>query len=74
MATGGGGKKTALMTEKAAAEYLGISIRTLQAWRVRGGGVRFVKMGKAVRYRPQDLEAWVEAHMCGSTSEFGGAK
>lgn len=40
----------ALLTEKQAAEILNVSHRTLQAWRVRGGGPRFVKMGKSVRY------------------------
>lgn len=57
-----------LLNETKAAEYLGISIRTLQAWRVRGNGPVFVKLGRAVRYRPSDLNAWVDARMAASTS------
>ncbi len=61
----------ALMTEAAAAEFLGMSIRTMQAWRVRGGGPRFAKLSKAVRYRPADLETFVAENMAASTSEAG---
>jgi len=61
----------ALMTEAAAADFLGVSIRTMQAWRVRGGGPRYCKLSKAVRYRPADLEAFVEGNLTNSTSEAG---
>ena len=48
-----------LLNEQQAAETLALSVRTLQAWRVRGGGPRFVKLGRAVRYRPDDLNAFI---------------
>ncbi|WP_428521991.1 helix-turn-helix transcriptional regulator [Roseibium sp.] len=57
-----------LLNETKAAEYLGLSVRTLQAWRVRGGGPTFVKAGRAVRYRPDDLNAWINERMAASTS------
>ncbi|WP_084404752.1 helix-turn-helix domain-containing protein [Pseudovibrio sp. Ad13] len=60
-----------MITEAAAADYLGISIRTIQAWRVRGGGPSYVKMGKSVRYRPSDIQNWIESHLTSSTSEVG---
>ncbi|WP_208981970.1 helix-turn-helix domain-containing protein [Pseudovibrio sp. Ad46] len=63
--------ENALITEAAAADYLGISIRTIQAWRVRGGGPKYVKLGKAVRYRPSDIQVWIESHLTSSTSEVG---
>lgn len=59
---------TNLLNETQAAEYLGLSVRTLQAWRVRGGGPVFVKLGRAVRYRPDDLNAWINERMAASTS------
>ncbi|QDG76717.1 AlpA family transcriptional regulator [Labrenzia sp. PHM005] len=59
---------THLLNETKAAEYLGLSIRTLQAWRVRGEGPVFVKLGRAVRYRPDDLQAWVNDRIAASTS------
>jgi hypothetical protein len=50
----------ALLNETQAAERLNISPRTLQAWRVRGHGPGFVKLGGAVRYRPTDLDAFID--------------
>lgn len=61
-----------LMSEREAAEVLQISVRTLQAWRVKGGGPRYIKIGRSVRYRPCDLEAFVEGNLTTSTSQAGG--
>ena len=49
-----------LVTETQAAEYLGLSTKTLQSWRWRKTGPPYVKLGGAVRYRPEDLEAWLQ--------------
>lgn len=43
-----------------AAEYLGIKIQTLANWRVEGRGPKFYRVGRLVRYRIEDLEAWIE--------------
>jgi predicted DNA-binding transcriptional regulator AlpA len=51
-----------LLTEIRAAEVVSLSVKTLQAWRLRGVGPAYVKAGKAVRYRRADLLAWIEAH------------
>lgn len=48
----------ALLTEVKAADLLSISIRTLQAWRSKGCGPAFVRLGRAIRYRRSDLFAW----------------
>jgi hypothetical protein len=53
-----------LTTQQAAATYLGTTRRTLEAWRLTGSsggraGPVFVKVGRLVRYRPSDLEAFV---------------
>lgn len=61
----------ALLHECDAANFLRVSVRTLQAWRVRGGGPRFCKIGRAVRYRREDLSAWVEGQVRASTSDAG---
>lgn len=58
-----------LVDEVAAAEILQISRRTLQAWRVKGGGPRYVRVGRAVRYSVTDLNSWIEARKASSTSE-----
>jgi hypothetical protein len=52
----------ALLTEVEAADFLRLSVRTLQAWRIRIAGPAFVQVGRAVRYRRCDLIAWIEAN------------
>ena len=59
----------ALLTETQAAEFLQVSPRTLQAWRVRGGGPRYQKLGRAVRYQRRALVEWLEARTRRSTCE-----
>ena len=51
-----------LLTEAQAADVLNLSVRTLQAWRLKGGGPLFVHAGRAVRYRRRDLFAWVNSN------------
>ena len=55
----------------AAADFLGVSARTLEGFRVRGGGPRFVKIGGAVRYRLASLEEYLRQQERGSTSDPG---
>ncbi len=57
-----------LRTEDEAAAFLNLSNRTLQAWRVRGCGPKFRKLGRAVRYRLEDLETFVNENVRRSTS------
>lgn len=51
-----------LLNEVQAADFLKMSIRTLQAWRCRGEGPAFVRAGRAIRYRRSDLIRWIEAN------------
>lgn len=58
------------VTETEAAEILGVARRTLQDWRFRGVGPRYLAYSsRAVRYRLSDLEEWMDAHVRTSTSE-----
>ncbi|MCG8357320.1 MAG: helix-turn-helix domain-containing protein [Kiloniellales bacterium] len=58
--------------ERAAAEFLGLVDRTLQAWRQRGGGPKFYLLSaRCVRYRRVDLREWTEAKTRISTSDTG---
>jgi len=56
------------VTEHDAAEFLGISLKTVQAWRHRGNGPRFAKFGRAVRYNLDELHQWAEAQQHTSTA------
>jgi excisionase family DNA binding protein len=62
------GKPEPLLTENQAAEFLNLSTRTLQAWRIKGGGPRFARLGRAVRYRQADLNEWLESRTLVHTS------
>ena len=44
-----------VMNERDAANFIGLSVATLRAWRYRGKGPRYVKFGRAVRYLEEDL-------------------
>lgn len=58
------------INEKQAAEFLGISVKTLQGYRVKGGGPEFRKFGaKTVRYKFSDLKNWAENRKKKNTSE-----
>lgn len=58
-----------LYTTAEAAKITGFAVSTLEKMRVSGTGPKFVKHTRAVRYRPQDLEAWAAARVVSSTSE-----
>ena len=59
---------TKLLCVKEAAARVGLSKSTLDKLRVSGGGPRFAKLGRTVRYAEADLAAWVEAGKRASTS------
>ena len=61
----------ALLTEKEAAALLHVTVKGVQSWRYRGNGPRFVKVGRCVRYRLEDLQAFVLAALRTSTSDPG---
>jgi len=49
-----------LWTVEDVAEYLGVPRNTLYQWRTKGYGPRGVRVGKHVRYRPDDVNAWLD--------------
>ena len=58
-----------LRDEAEAATLLGLKKQTMAAWRHRGCGPRYVKIGKLVRYRLSDLTAYVDSRTCSNTGE-----
>lgn len=65
------------VNERAAAAFLGVSVRTLQRWRTEppeGGGPPFYKLGsRRVAYRLNYCGKWAESRAFGSTSEIESA-
>ena len=49
--------------QKATAAYLGVPHRTLEDWRYRSVGPRYLKVGRVVRYRRADVDAWLAARV-----------
>ena len=54
-------RRSAALTERQVAEQLGLSVATLRAWRHRGKGPRFLRLGRSVRYLPSDVDEFVRA-------------
>jgi hypothetical protein len=57
---------------QAAAEYLGLSPKTLEKLRWAGGGPVYYRLGK-IRYLQHDLDTWRESRRRTSTSDRGQA-
>ncbi len=51
-----------IVGEKEAASYVGLSVKTLQARRFRREEPKYIKMGRCVRYRIDDLNFFIAAH------------
>lgn len=63
------GSMTGLLTTAEAAYYLGFTARMLQARRIKGDGPQFVQISKrAIRYRLEDLDAWIVTRLKTSTT------
>jgi excisionase family DNA binding protein len=52
-----------------AAKYLRVSHQLLELMRVDGGGPRYAKLGRLVRYRRATLDAWLAERERNHTSE-----
>jgi len=63
-----------LLNEREAACLLGCSQHKMQADRRKGSSVPYIKIGRSVRYRTSDLEAYIERQTFTSTSEYEGVK
>ena len=48
------------LTEREVAKQIRVSLASLRRWRLLQRGPRFIKAGALVRYRPEDLEQWME--------------
>ena len=59
-----------LLTEQAAARQLSCSVALMRKWRLFGEGPAYCKIGRLVRYRHEDLDAFLAAHRV----ETGGGR
>jgi hypothetical protein len=57
------------LSEKEAAEYLGLTVHTMRRWRWSGDGPRFLKMGSRCLYPIAELDAFQATCLRKSTSD-----
>jgi len=50
----------ALLSPEALADYLAVPVKTVYNWRSAGKGPRGIKVGRHVRFRMIDVQAWLE--------------
>ena len=56
------------LTTREAATYSGFAESTLEKARIYGGGPAFCRVGRTIRYRVEDIDAWISAGRMNSTS------
>jgi excisionase family DNA binding protein len=60
-----------LITAEELAEELGVPRGTIAQWRWKGQGPRGIKVGKHLRFRREDVDAWIEAQADPVTRKAG---
>ncbi len=60
------------VSTRAASRLTGVPVCTLETWRSRGGGPRFLKLGsKTVRYQRRELLDWMAGARRRNTADQG---
>ncbi len=52
-----------LLTAQELADYLGVPVATLYAWRYRGDEPASFRVGRHLRYRAHDVETWLRSRV-----------
>ena len=63
------GDESGFFDTRRAANYLGLSHRTLDGYRVSGDGPAFHRFGNRVRYHRSDLDEWAAKRRATTTAE-----
>lgn len=63
-------ERRALASVPQVAAYLGVPEKTMYQWRTQSKGPRGIRVGKYLRYRWADVDAWLEQQ---AGLPFGGA-
>lgn len=54
---------TGLAKAQEVAEYLSTTPNQLNRLRYEGSGPKYIKLGRSVRYRWEDVDAWIECNV-----------
>jgi predicted DNA-binding transcriptional regulator AlpA len=55
----------ALLNERDVARITGLSVASVRRWRLLRRGPKYLKIGSAVRYKSEDISAWLESRPTG---------
>jgi predicted DNA-binding transcriptional regulator AlpA len=58
-----------LLNEHDVARISGMSVASVRRWRVLRQGPKYLKIGAAVRYKPEDISAWLESRPTGGENQ-----
>ncbi|MEU1892764.1 helix-turn-helix transcriptional regulator [Streptomyces pristinaespiralis] len=50
------------------ARYLSVPVKTVYSWNYQGTGPKYSRVGRHVRYRPDDVDAWLAAQAGGAAA------
>ncbi len=53
-------EQSQFLTTEDVAELMGLSVETLAQWRSQRRGIPYLKIGRAVRYDPTDVQVYLE--------------
>ena len=60
-----------LLNEHDVARVTGMSVASVRRWRLLRQGPKYLKLNSAVRYRPEDIQAWLESRPSGGGHQAG---
>jgi len=60
-----------LLNEYDVARITGLSVASVRRWRLLRQGPKYLKLGSAVRYKPEDVSVWLESRPSGGEQQAG---
>ena len=60
-----------LLNEHDVARITGLSVASVRRWRLFRQGPKYLKIGAAVRYKPEDISVWLETRPYGGGQQTG---
>jgi predicted DNA-binding transcriptional regulator AlpA len=61
-----------LLNEHDVARITGLSVASVRRWRLFRRGPKYLKIGAAVRYKPEDISTWLESRPTGGGNQPEG--
>jgi predicted DNA-binding transcriptional regulator AlpA len=58
-----------LLNEHDVARITGLSVASVRRWRLLRQGPKYLKIGAAVRYKSEDISAWLESRPSGGENQ-----